>query len=264
MSSSAGPSSPSHKIIADNALNSKKGLPLDESWYTWSSFFSILTGRATPDETKRYFHARSLRHEAADCARCEQRREWLLEYSPVVRFMRENIQKLGADMDASTIECKRCDTMAAAGPSAGYFNSDRGITLCANHLGTKGHQEDVMAHEMVHAYDYLRFKYDRTNLRHYACTEVRDQDSPWRFRWLINVTKIRASMLSGECRWIREFFNNGQYKFTGHFQDCVKKRAALSVQMSPHCKNEEQAKSVVAEVFESCFADTRPFDEIYR
>ena len=26
---------------------------------------------------------------------------------------------------------------------------------------------------MVHAYDHLRFKVDRTNLRHAACTEVR-------------------------------------------------------------------------------------------
>lgn len=71
-------------------------------------------------------------------------------------------------------------------------------------------------------------------------------------------------MLSGECRWTREFFTNGQTKFTGHFQDCVRRRAALSVQMSPHCRDGAHAKSIVNEVFESCSADTRPFDEIYR
>jgi hypothetical protein len=33
--------------------------------------------------------------------------------------------------------------------------------------------EDTMAHEMVHAYDHLRFKVNWTdNLRHAACTEV--------------------------------------------------------------------------------------------
>ena len=37
----------------------------------------------------------------------------------------------------------------------------------------QGHLEDTMAHEMVHAYDHLRFKVDWTNnLRHAACTEV--------------------------------------------------------------------------------------------
>lgn len=37
----------------------------------------------------------------------------------------------------------------------------------------QGHLEDTMAHEMVHAYDHLRFKVNWTdNLRHAACTEV--------------------------------------------------------------------------------------------
>lgn len=37
----------------------------------------------------------------------------------------------------------------------------------------QGHLEDTMAHEMVHAYDHLRFKVDwANNLRHAACTEV--------------------------------------------------------------------------------------------
>lgn len=121
---------------------------------------------------KKYFQVRGLKHEVEDCARCDERRDWLLEYSPVVRFMREKVEKLGGEFNKSNIQCKRCDTMATAGPSSGYFNTEKGITLCANHLRNRGHQEDVMAHEMVHAYDYLRFKYDKNNLRHYACTEV--------------------------------------------------------------------------------------------
>jgi inner membrane protease ATP23 len=34
--------------------------------------------------------------------------------------------------------------------------------------------EDTMAHEMVHAYDHLRFKvdWDAQDLRHVACAEV--------------------------------------------------------------------------------------------
>jgi inner membrane protease ATP23 len=32
----------------------------------------------------------------------------------------------------------------------------------------------------------------------------------------------------------------------------------------PECKDDVQAAKVVNEVWDSCFADTRPFDEIYR
>lgn len=101
--------------------------------------------------------------------------------------------------------------------------------------------------EMVHAYDHLRFQVQwEGNLRHAACAE------------------IRASTLSGECRWLREFWNRGQWKFTQGFQECVRRRAALSVAGRPECKDDVQAAKVVNEVWDSCFSDTRPFDEVYR
>ena len=101
--------------------------------------------------------------------------------------------------------------------------------------------------EMVHAYDHLRFKVKWTDdLRHAACTE------------------IRASSLSGECRWSREFFTRAQWKLTQQHQECVRRRATLSVAARPACKDDVQAAKVVNEVWDSCFADTRPFDEIYR
>ena len=100
---------------------------------------------------------------------------------------------------------------------------------------------------MVHAYDHLRFKVDwEKNLRHAACSE------------------IRASTLSGECRWAREFFARGKWSFMQQHQECVRRRATLSVAARPFCKDDVEAAKVVNEVFESCFADTRPFDEIYR
>ena len=100
---------------------------------------------------------------------------------------------------------------------------------------------------MVHAYDHLRFKVEwRNNLRHAACAE------------------IRASSLSGECRFMREFITRGQWKLTQQHQACVRRRAVLSVMARPECKDDVQATKVVNEVWDSCFADTRPFDEIYR
>jgi len=121
--------------------------------------------------------------------------------------------------------------------------------LCANYLEKRNMLEDVLAHEMVHAYDHLRFKTDLgpdEDLRKVACAE------------------IRASNLSGECRWANEFFRNKVTAFTNHHQDCVRRRAVISVKMRPNCKDDVQAVKAVNDVWDSCFRDTRPFDEIYR
>lgn len=45
-------------------------------------------------------------------------------------------------------------------------------------------------------------------------------------------------------------------------QACVRRRAILSVAANPNCKSKEEAESVVNQVWESCFPDTRPFDEV--
>ena len=41
-------------------------------------------------------------------------------------------------------------------------------------------------------------------------------------------------------------------------------RAMLSVMARPTCQGEEHAAKVVNEVWDDCYNDTRPFDEIYR
>ncbi|KAF2864393.1 hypothetical protein K470DRAFT_254046 [Piedraia hortae CBS 480.64] len=218
----------------------------DEFFYTWANFFSILTGRASSQTRDGYFHARDVAREQLDCARCEKDKRWLFAYSPMIRFMKHNIDLLGpADGSASihpgNVRCRRCETHQSGG-----FDPNYGILICANHLRNRGHLEDTLAHEMVHAYDYLRFRLDTQDLRHAACME------------------IRASTLSGECRWTREFFTRGQWNITQQLQECVRRRAILSVAARPACKDTEQATRVVNEVWDSCFNDTRPFDEIYR
>lgn len=48
------------------------------------------------------------------------------------------------------------------------------VILCANHLGYQDEVNTILAHELVHAYDYCRVKnMDWHNLRHHACSEVR-------------------------------------------------------------------------------------------
>jgi inner membrane protease ATP23 len=71
-------------------------------------------------------------------------------------------------------------------------------------------------------------------------------------------------MLSGECRWTREAFTRGNWKLTQQFQNCVRGRAIQSVMGRGTCKDDVQAAKVVNQVWDSCFSDTRPFDEVYR
>lgn len=164
---------------------------------------------------------------------------------PTIRFMRDNINLFDNDINPSNVRCRRCPP---DGKASGGFNPDFGIRICANELRNRAHLEDTLAHEMVHAYDHLRWKVDWSgrDLRHAACAE------------------IRASSLSGECRWVREFFTRGQWSFTQQHQECVRRRAVASVMQRPWCEDEAAARKAVDSVWEGCFADTRPFDEIYR
>ncbi|MCJ1237331.1 Mitochondrial inner membrane protease atp23 [Varicellaria rhodocarpa] len=216
--------------------------PGGDSSARWRNFFSLITGNMSDKGKKLYRIARDDRMEEADCKRCEKQRDYLLQYSPTIVFMRERINELGGDIHRDNVRCRRCTTRQSGG-----FDPEYGIRICANELRNRGHLEDTLAHEMVHAYDHLRFKVKwEDNLRHAACAE------------------IRASSLSGECRWAREFFTRGQWKLTQQHQECVRRRAALSVAGRPFCKDDAHAARVVNEVWDSCFADTRPFDEIYR
>lgn len=59
------------------------------------------------------------------------------------------------------------------GGMSGGFNPEAGILICANQMRDRKHLEDTMAHEMVHAWDQLRWKVDMEgDLRHAACSEV--------------------------------------------------------------------------------------------
>ncbi|PVI04483.1 mitochondrial inner membrane protease-like protein ATP23 [Periconia macrospinosa] len=217
----------------------------DQVYYTWSNAFSILLSRMTGNRNlpleKSYFAEQDEVKGDYFCKTCESRRDYLLKYSPTVTFLKSEVAKLGGELDSKNIHCRMCTAEQSGG-----FHIDHGIMLCANKFRNRGHQEDTMAHEMVHAWDHLKFKVDQDNLRHQACLE------------------IRAATLSGECRFTREFFTKSQWRITEQLQHCVRRRATLSLMARPAVKDDVHAAKIVNEVWDSCFKDTRPFDEIYR
>lgn len=128
------------------------------------------------------FHFREQRYtanEERDCKRCEAHRDWLFTYSPVVRFMNDKIRELNGALDDTNVICRRCPARLTADGQVhrmgGGFEPTMGILICANEMRNKKHMEDTLAHEMVHAYDQLRFKADfkgERDLKQAACTEV--------------------------------------------------------------------------------------------
>jgi inner membrane protease ATP23 len=162
-------------------------IPGDDTWTQFRNIYSILTGKMSNEGIEKFRVARDTRNEAADCKRCEDQRDYLLQYSellavapfeaadlhdhytgPTIRFLSESIQQLGGDLHNHNIYCRRCTDRKGGG-----FDPEYGILICANEMKDQGHLEDTMAHEMVHAFDHLRFKVNWSdNLRHAACTEV--------------------------------------------------------------------------------------------
>jgi len=88
----------------------------------------------------------------------------LFENSPIIIFMNSELKKVGC---SPPIYCAPCPQRAHGG-----FHPDLGITICENHIPTRRRMESTLAHEMVHAFDHCRFKFDYSNLKHVACGEV--------------------------------------------------------------------------------------------
>ena len=180
-----------NEALASNP-NTTGYYPGEDSWSRWRNIFGILSGQMTDEGKQQYKLAKDIQNEAADVKRCEKYREYLFKYSmslppdlptpflvsillrvslllgPTIRFMRENIQQLQGDINETNVRCRRCTKRQSGG-----FDPDYGIMICANEMRDQGHFEDTLAHEMVHAYDHLRFKVNwKDDLRHAACAEV--------------------------------------------------------------------------------------------
>lgn len=208
----------------------------------WRRSMQYRTGLGITEEEKLQFeHDYRAKNLPDQCKSCVENRDWMLNFSPSVRFMMDHVNKLGGNLDKSNITCDVCDDLKGGG-----FHPQMGILLCSNWISSKWQLEDILTHELVHAFDYLKFNVDLTNLKHHACTE------------------IRASMLSGECRIFNEIKKTGLGNFGSKFQDCIKRRAILSVSANPQCKSKDEAEKVVNLVWLSCFNDTRPFERVYR
>ncbi|KAH7846951.1 hypothetical protein Vadar_020059 [Vaccinium darrowii] len=156
--------------------------------------------------------------------------------TPMVKFLREHLEKSGCSIRDNFIKAIHCDQKI----SGGYFRGE-GIMVCSNHMTLQDEVNQVVIHELIHAYDDCRAaNLDWANCAHHACSE------------------IRAGHLSGDCHYKRELLR-GSLKIRGHEQECVRRRAMKSVTANPYC-SESAAKDAMEAVWDVCYNDTKPFD----
>ena len=114
------------------------------------------------------------------------------------------------------------------------------IYLCQQYMENETQTHKTVVHELIHAIDLCRTNMDPLK----SCVQMA-------------CTEIRAENLSGECSFFKEllFMNN----FAGHGQECVRRRAILSVRANPNCTS--HAAEFVDAAMERCFRDVYPFDK---
>ncbi|KAH9066976.1 metalloprotease ATP23 [Lactarius deliciosus] len=245
MSNAAGPTTDSGSSLPSSSLSPSE----NRIFKKWRKEFSLLTGYGIdPGDRVLTINRRN----------CERWKKDLLNYSPSIQFMFKHLRQAGANATPAHFPCMPCDLTHSGG-----FSPDAGaVVLCQGNFLNKKHMEHTIVHELVHMYDHAVFNVDWYNLRHHACSEVCNTSSYGQPLTHSLPPQIRANSLSGDCSWGREI-QRGILSFSKQHQTCVRRRAVMSVMANPNCPDKESAERAVNEVWESCFNDTRPFDEIY-
>ncbi|XP_077302773.1 mitochondrial inner membrane protease ATP23 homolog [Arctopsyche grandis] len=175
--------------------------------------------------------------ETIDKFKCEKNVYKCVMKSPLVQLMMNALKSSGCEIDIRRhITCEVCDISV----SGGYDPELNQIVVCQNSARSTGFVQGVLAHEMIHMFDYCRRELDFKNMEHLACTEIR----------AANLT--HCSFLSA--------WSQGDANFTkvkkAH-EDCVKTKALYSV-LSVRQIAKEEAVKVIDKVFPVCYADLEP------
>ena len=84
--------------------------------------------------------------------KCENELTDIAEKTPIVRFLLEALDKAGCPVNKSFFEVQYCSQAVLGG-----FRPDQGVVLCHNNLMTRTDMDNMLTHELVHAYDHCRY-----------------------------------------------------------------------------------------------------------
>lgn len=176
--------------------------------------------------------------------RCESWKATSIAQLRAYVLLEHSLNELNAPIDPFTfLQCAPCESQTG-GAFMVHEDGTAQIVLCSNHLQTEKHFHNVLTHEMIHAYDYVRAELAFDVPEHHACTEV------------------RAANLSGDCSWFQEL-KRGKIAFLGGQQRCVRRRAMLSCMANPSFKGDpDYVQRTVDKVYQQCYNDFSPFGSV--
>jgi inner membrane protease ATP23 len=170
--------------------------------------------------------------------KCEQNIMTCVEKSPLVKLMLSALKSAGCEIDYRRhFSCEMC------GPevTGGYDPALNQVVICYNRATYSGIVQGVVAHELLHMFDFCRSNLDFNNLEHIACTE------------------IRAANLM-HCSFLSSLFQGSSSPFhiRQSHRDCVKAKAMASIVAVRPQMEREKAWKIVDKVFDKCYNDLEP------
>ncbi|BFZ08630.1 hypothetical protein BsWGS_11669 [Bradybaena similaris] len=188
-------------------------------------------------KNKRNFLERAWYREDVNKFKCLAHVKSCMERNPKVKLMAGALESYGCPVNMGRhISCETC----IKGVSGGFDPKTMQVVICQNTVQNRDVCCNVIAHELLHAFDSCRAKVDFENLRHLACTEIRAAN--------MFHCSLAAAFTSGEAT----FFNVKE-----RHQLCVKNKALQSVRLVRNV-TELEAMTVIDEVFDKCYNDTEP------
>jgi inner membrane protease ATP23 len=188
-----------------------------------SEFWAAVTGKEPDPETQ---------HNV-----CKGFVNEMYKLDPEIIFMVQQLKNRNCGFKKKELKCEPCTDNVTGG-----FSPENGIRLCENNVNKSMLRETIL-HEMIHYYDDCVY-----------------QMGDWSDPYIHACSEIRAAHISGDCRWWNEF-RRGKRDFSGHLQECVRRRAILSMQNNPNCK--KAPEHYVDSVFDKCFKNTEPFKNVF-
>jgi hypothetical protein len=144
---------------------------------------------------------------------------------PVIAALIKNIGS--SPWKGVSIMCRKCNDHGVEGGARAFLQAEGDITLCTNRLRGLTDINEVLRHELTHAFDMSRERYDLYTCKGLAASEIR---------------AARAA----EC--------NGKYTFDAMRDMCIKHHAERSTSnLFP-----QKAKECVKSVFEKAMKDLEP------
>ncbi|XP_034840100.1 mitochondrial inner membrane protease ATP23 homolog [Maniola hyperantus] len=175
--------------------------------------------------------------EGIEKAKCEKHVYECVKNSSIVKVMMAALRSSDCPVDIRRhISCEVCDYSV----SGGYDPELNQIVVCQNVSTRKGMVQGVLAHEMIHMFDYCRNNLDFKNMEHLACTEIRAAN--------LTHCSFTSAWSQGDASWT---------KIKQAHQDCVKTKALYSV-LAVRQIGKMEAVDIIEKVFPKCYKDLEP------